>query len=104
MSFESEIEKRKTFAIVSHPDAGKTTLTEKLLLFGHAIHVAEAVKSNKKTDLRKHDGTIFEHEPKPASCHDGKAAAGNTDFAAIFAGFACDHRKRIFGKSCAGNG
>ena len=47
MSFESEIEKRKTFAIVSHPDAGKTTLTEKLLLFGGAIHVAGAVKSNK---------------------------------------------------------
>jgi peptide chain release factor 3 len=47
MSFKSEIERRKTFAIVSHPDAGKTTLTEKLLLFGGAIHVAGAVKSNK---------------------------------------------------------
>jgi peptide chain release factor 3 len=47
MSFESEIERRKTFAIVSHPDAGKTTLTEKLLLFGGAIHIAGAVKSNK---------------------------------------------------------
>jgi peptide chain release factor 3 len=47
MSFESEIERRRTFAIVSHPDAGKTTLTEKLLLFGGAIHVAGAVKSNK---------------------------------------------------------
>ena len=42
-----EIEKRRTFAIISHPDAGKTTLTEKLLLFGGAIHVAGAVKSNK---------------------------------------------------------
>lgn len=47
MSFKSEIERRRTFAIVSHPDAGKTTLTEKLLLFGGAIHVAGAVKSNK---------------------------------------------------------
>jgi peptide chain release factor 3 len=47
MSLKSEIERRKTFAIVSHPDAGKTTLTEKLLLFGGAIHVAGAVKSNK---------------------------------------------------------
>jgi peptide chain release factor 3 len=47
MSFKSETERRKTFAIVSHPDAGKTTLTEKLLLFGGAIHVAGAVKSNK---------------------------------------------------------
>ncbi|MGF1533371.1 MAG: peptide chain release factor 3 [Bernardetiaceae bacterium] len=42
-----EIERRRTFAIISHPDAGKTTLTEKLLLFGGAIQVAGAVKSNK---------------------------------------------------------
>jgi peptide chain release factor 3 len=42
-----EIEKRKTFGIISHPDAGKTTLTEKLLLFGGAIQEAGAVKSNK---------------------------------------------------------
>ena len=47
MSFIEEIEKRRTFGIVSHPDAGKTTLTEKLLLFGGAIQVAGAVKSNK---------------------------------------------------------
>jgi len=47
MNLESIISKRRTFAIVSHPDAGKTTLTEKLLLFGGAIHVAGAVKSNK---------------------------------------------------------
>ena len=47
MSIKSEIERRRTFAIISHPDAGKTTLTEKLLLFGGAIHVAGAVKSNK---------------------------------------------------------
>ncbi|MCO5231642.1 MAG: peptide chain release factor 3 [Chitinophagales bacterium] len=43
----SEINKRKTFAIISHPDAGKTTLTEKFLLFGGAIQTAGAVKSNK---------------------------------------------------------
>ena len=43
----TEISRRRTFAIISHPDAGKTTLTEKLLLFGGAIHVAGAVKSNK---------------------------------------------------------
>ena len=47
MSLQSEILRRRTFAIISHPDAGKTTLTEKLLLFGGAIHVAGAVKSNK---------------------------------------------------------
>ena len=43
----NEIERRRTFAIISHPDAGKTTLTEKLLLFGGQIQVAGAVKSNK---------------------------------------------------------
>ncbi len=47
MSLEKEIERRKTFGIISHPDAGKTTLTEKLLLFGGAIQKAGAVKSNK---------------------------------------------------------
>jgi peptide chain release factor 3 len=47
MSFIEEINRRRTFGIVSHPDAGKTTLTEKLLLFGGAIQEAGAVKSNK---------------------------------------------------------
>ncbi|MDO7173990.1 peptide chain release factor 3 [Mariniflexile sp. AS56] len=47
MSFKSEINRRRTFGIISHPDAGKTTLTEKLLLFGGAIQEAGAVKSNK---------------------------------------------------------
>lgn len=47
MDLQQEIARRRTFAIISHPDAGKTTLTEKLLLFGGAIHVAGAVKSNK---------------------------------------------------------
>ncbi|MFA5648418.1 MAG: peptide chain release factor 3 [Bacteroidales bacterium] len=47
MTPNAEIRRRRTFAIISHPDAGKTTLTEKLLLFGGAIHVAGAVKSNK---------------------------------------------------------
>jgi len=42
-----EIERRRTFAIISHPDAGKTTLTEKLLLFGGAIQLAGAVKGRK---------------------------------------------------------
>lgn len=45
--YTKELERRKTFAIISHPDAGKTTLTEKLLLFGGAIKTAGAVKSNK---------------------------------------------------------
>jgi len=47
MSIAKEINKRRTFGIISHPDAGKTTLTEKLLLFGGAIQEAGAVKNNK---------------------------------------------------------
>ena len=47
MGFLEEIQKRRTFGIISHPDAGKTTLTEKLLLYGGAIQEAGAVKSNK---------------------------------------------------------
>jgi len=56
LSIAQEIEKRKTFGIVSHPDAGKTTLTEKLLLFGGAIQIAGAVKSNK---IKKHATSDF---------------------------------------------
>ncbi|MEM9390741.1 MAG: peptide chain release factor 3 [Bacteroidota bacterium] len=47
MAIQEEIVRRKTFGIISHPDAGKTTLTEKLLLFGGAIQSAGAVKSSK---------------------------------------------------------
>ncbi len=44
-----EVKRRRTFAIISHPDAGKTTLTEKLLLFGGAIQLAGTVKGRKAT-------------------------------------------------------
>ena len=44
---EREVARRRTFAIISHPDAGKTTLTEKLLLYGGAIDVAGAVRTRK---------------------------------------------------------
>ncbi|PKP17065.1 MAG: peptide chain release factor 3 [Bacteroidetes bacterium HGW-Bacteroidetes-21] len=47
MNLQEEIKKRRIFAIISHPDAGKTTLTEKLLLYGGAINTAGAVKNNK---------------------------------------------------------
>jgi peptide chain release factor 3 len=47
MKYQEAIEKRRTFGIIAHPDAGKTTLTEKLLLFGGAIQTAGAVKNNK---------------------------------------------------------
>jgi peptide chain release factor 3 len=56
MKYSHEIARRKTFAIISHPDAGKTTLTEKLLLFGGAIQTAGAVKSNK---IKKHATSDF---------------------------------------------
>ncbi|MFM8335246.1 MAG: GTP-binding protein, partial [Opitutaceae bacterium] len=47
MSPAEEIARRRTFAIISHPDAGKTTLTEKFLLYGNAIHLAGAVTARK---------------------------------------------------------
>jgi peptide chain release factor 3 len=56
MKYHNEINRRRTFAIISHPDAGKTTLTEKFLLFGGAIQVAGAVKSNK---IKKHATSDF---------------------------------------------
>src|SRR6478735_8923554 len=62
MSLEEEIEKRRTFGIMSHPDAGKTTLTEKLLLFGGAIQKAGAVKSNKIKDHARSDWMEIEKQ------------------------------------------
>ena len=56
MSFTEELHRRRTFGIISHPDAGKTTLTEKLLLFGGAIQIAGAVKSNK---IKRHATSDF---------------------------------------------
>src|SRR5665648_191900 len=44
---KKEVARRRTFAIISHPDAGKTTITEKLLLYGGAIHLAGSVKARK---------------------------------------------------------
>ncbi len=48
-SLTSEVKRRRTFAIISHPDAGKTTMTEKLLLYGGAIHLAGSVKARKSS-------------------------------------------------------
>ncbi len=62
MSLEDEIEKRRTFGIISHPDAGKTTLTEKLLLFGGAIQKAGAVKSSKIKDHARSDWMEIEKQ------------------------------------------
>ena len=52
-SLKEEISRRRTFAIISHPDAGKTTLTEKFLLYGGAIAQAGAVKGKKRSEERR---------------------------------------------------
>ncbi len=62
MTIQQEIEKRRTFGIISHPDAGKTTLTEKLLLFGGAIQKAGAVKSSKIKDHARSDWMEIEKQ------------------------------------------
>ena len=62
MALQDEIEKRRTFGIISHPDAGKTTLTEKLLLYGGAIQTAGAVKSNKNAKAATSDFMEIERQ------------------------------------------
>ncbi len=62
MSLKSEIEKRRTFGIISHPDAGKTTLTEKLLLFGGAIQMAGAVRARRAAAHATSDWMKIEQE------------------------------------------
>ena len=59
---QKEIERRRTFGIISHPDAGKTTLTEKLLLFGGAIQMAGAVKARKASKHALSDWMAIEKE------------------------------------------
>ncbi|MDE0978684.1 MAG: peptide chain release factor 3 [Flavobacteriales bacterium] len=61
-NIQEEIAKRRTFAIISHPDAGKTTLTEKFLLFGGAIQTAGAVKNNKITKTATSDFMEIERQ------------------------------------------
>lgn len=62
MTIQQEIARRRTFGIISHPDAGKTTLTEKLLLFGGAIQKAGAVKSSKIKDHARSDWMEIEKQ------------------------------------------
>ncbi|MED5379019.1 MAG: GTP-binding protein, partial [Pseudomonadota bacterium] len=57
-----EIKKRRTFAIISHPDAGKTTITEKVLLFGRALQTAGTVKGKKSGQHAKSDWMEMEKE------------------------------------------
>jgi peptide chain release factor 3 len=62
MSFSQETARRRTFAIISHPDAGKTTITEKLLLFGGAIQLAGTVKGRKSARHATSDWMAMEKE------------------------------------------
>ncbi len=62
MTFDRETARRRTFAIISHPDAGKTTLTEKLLLFGGAIQLAGTVKARKAARYATSDWMALEKE------------------------------------------
>lgn len=61
-NFTNEINKRRTFAIISHPDAGKTTITEKVLLFGNALQTAGTVKGKKSGQHAKSDWMEMEKE------------------------------------------
>ena len=72
-ALSTEIKRRRTFAIISHPDAGKTTLTEKLLLFAGAIQIAGSVKARKARrhatsdwmEIEKERGiSVLDREPK----------------------------------------
>ena len=78
----SEVARRRTFAIISHPDAGKTTLTEKLLLFGGAINLAGQVKAKGERRNTRSDWMKIERERagtwEPAS----PGAPARLDFAA----------------------
>ncbi|WP_343860681.1 peptide chain release factor 3 [Aliiglaciecola litoralis] len=62
MSYQQEVNKRRTFAIISHPDAGKTTITEKVLLFGNALQKAGTVKGKKSGQHAKSDWMEMEKE------------------------------------------
>ncbi len=62
MSLVKEISKRRTFAIISHPDAGKTTLTEKMLLYGKAIHLAGSVRARRNQRSTRSDWMSIEKE------------------------------------------
>ena len=62
MDINNAVERRRTFAIISHPDAGKTTVTEKFLLLGNAIQLAGTVKAKKANRAAKSDWMAMERE------------------------------------------
>lgn len=64
MNIPQEVARRRTFAIISHPDAGKTTLTEKLLLFAGAIQIAGSVKARKASRHASSDWMEIEKQDR----------------------------------------
>src|SRR6478609_303643 len=62
MTYEKQAQQRRTFAIISHPDAGKTTLTEKLLLYGGALHLAGSVAAKKQQRQAASDWMAMEKQ------------------------------------------
>lgn len=81
MSIKHEVARRRTFAIISHPDAGKTTLTEKLLLFAGAIHIAGSVKARKASRHATSDWMEIEKQRgiSVASISDANGISGLCD-------------------------
>lgn len=83
MTDSEEIKRRRTFAIISHPDAGKTTLTEKLLLYGGAIHLAGSVKARKTSRYAVSDWMEIENSaafPSPAPFSNSITTAAASTF------------------------
>ena len=81
--YDSEINRRRTFAIISHPDAGKTTLTEKFLLYGGAINQAGVVKGKKNTRAAVSDWMEIEKQrgfPSPLPCSSSSTRGSASTF------------------------
>ena len=79
----AEVERRRTFAIISHPDAGKTTLTEKLLLFGGAINLAGQVKAKRDRRSTRSDSMAIERWRARRQIEGGKRLVHGKHVAAI---------------------
>ena len=101
MEFHQEIQRRRTFGIISHPDAGKTTLTEKLLLFGGAIQEAGAVKSNKIKKGATSDFMEIERQ-RGISYHFGTAYYQNKKINILDTPGHKDFAEDIIGHYCSG--
>ena len=101
-NLKKEIENRRTFAIISHPDAGKTTLTEKFLLYGGAINTAGSVKGKANSKYAVSDWMGIEKERgKRIACRRKGLRIRNQRNDSFFKRF---KRKITVGKRVAGSG